>query len=399
VRNATLQPGFPYLWVQYRYGTGELDAGQRVREYRKYAVGLTPGGREYDVTRLEFSPTVVAGEWLQLIEGANGEDKSVYQSQYPLWRLGARYTGWAALSGEPYLASALEAWSWARDPFLLIYRYQPVYAETPDGPWGYGLLAVGVFDPRSRTLRILSHEGLVEVYDTGSYPHRVDAEWLGYGIDWVRGTLRCDFPPLTGDMAIWGPMEVPGLSLDDTTPAGMPFYDLPLSGYWQNRLGGEPLSQFLVEGSVRVRIDVDGDFQPDRTLTEVACTPRDYTDEFQVGLDEEATGGLDPLGPTYGWIRVPEHLATSDPSAGVRATDIPYYYIDFRWRSNGIWVDGEEHTDKISAYYRTAAVLDISLGVTKAGMSVGTEQIAQAVTMTRRVKLRNALREIRYAEE
>jgi len=76
------------------------------------------------------------------------------------------------------------------------------------------------------------------------------------------------------------------------------------------------------------------------------------------------------------------------------------YYIDFLWRSNGLWADGVEYPDLVSAYYRTAAVLDISLTVTRAdpGAQAG-QRIAQSAHMMRRVKLRNLLREIRYAED
>jgi hypothetical protein len=59
----------------------------------------------------------------------------------------------------------------------------------------------------------------------------------------------------------------------------------------------------------------------------------------------------------------------------------------------------DEKPDLISAYYRTVAVIDISITVTRAdlGASAG-QRIAQSAHLTRRVKLRNLLREIRYEE-
>jgi prepilin-type N-terminal cleavage/methylation domain-containing protein len=405
MRNETLQPGFPYLWIQYQLAEGLLEGGQAARAYRDYAVALTPSTVDFDVTRLEFRPTVVAGEWLQLIGGASGEDKSVYQSQYPLWRLGAPYTGWAALSGEAYLGPAMEQWYWARDPFLLIYRYRPDDPANQSGSWGYGLFAVGAFDPRTRTLKVMNPEGLEEVYDSGLYPYRPAAAWSAFGVDWVKGTLRSDFPSPGDEQSMWGerPIILPnaglGLSFTRTVAeSSQDVVDVPLLQSWGYRSGGAALRHFVVPGSVRVRVGRGG--APERTLTEVFCTPRDYSDQFQVGSDERSLGDEDPslssIAPRYGWIRLPARLAGGTPADDPNVS----YHVDFRWRNNGVWVNGEEHPDKISAYYRTAAVLDISIGVRKAGMRRrGGERVTQAVNMTRRVKLRNAFREVRHAEE
>ena len=59
----------------------------------------------------------------------------------------------------------------------------------------------------------------------------------------------------------------------------------------------------------------------------------------------------------------------------------------------------EEKPDLVSAYYRTAAVLDVTVTVTRADPSATVGQrVAQSAHLTRRVKLRNLLREIRYEE-
>jgi hypothetical protein len=66
--------------------------------------------------------------------------------------------------------------------------------------------------------------------------------------------------------------------------------------------------------------------------------------------------------------------------------------------------------DLISAYYRTAAVLDINLSVTRADPAaatrpsfisewLGVQAVGQAAHMSRRVKLQNLLRRIQYAED
>jgi hypothetical protein len=59
----------------------------------------------------------------------------------------------------------------------------------------------------------------------------------------------------------------------------------------------------------------------------------------------------------------------------------------------------DEKPDLISAYYRTAAVIDLSITVTRADVSATAgKRVAQSAHLTRRVKLRNLLREIRYEQ-
>ena len=188
LRNATLQPGFPYLYVQRQLATRQITGLEAARLYRDYRVALTPSSLDYDVSDLRFNPTVVAGEWLRPVESSGSKDYSVYRSRYPLWRLGAPYTGWAQLSDDPYVHQALEGLTWARDPFLLIYRFVP-------GANTYELRAVGAFDPRSRTMKIIDPQTATEIYDTGAYPYRAGEAAFAFGIDWIDGALRCDFPP------------------------------------------------------------------------------------------------------------------------------------------------------------------------------------------------------------
>jgi hypothetical protein len=60
-----------------------------------------------------------------------------------------------------------------------------------------------------------------------------------------------------------------------------------------------------------------------------------------------------------------------------------------------------EHPDLVAAYYRTAAVIDISITVARADASRTTatgERVSQSVHMTQRVKLRNAVREVHDVE-
>ena len=114
-----------------------------------------------------------------------------------------------------------------------------------------------------------------------------------------------------------------------------------------------------------------------------------------MGLDLPDNLALDDL--QYGWLRVPETLAGLTPA--VTST----FYVDFRWRSNGVVRAGmtlaEEKPDLVSAYYRTAAVLDVTITVTRADSSaMAGQRVAQSAHLTRRVKLRNLLREIRYEE-
>lgn len=199
------------------------------------------------------------------------------------------------------------------------------------------------------------------------------------------------------------PLGISGEDLQAWTLAepAQTVYDYPLLGHWADREGGDGLIAFLVEDTVRVRVDTDGDtlHLPDRTLSRVFCTPREGSDQFQVGLDplDQGYGDTVSEAPRYGWIRLPEQLAGGlDPTACT-------IYVDFRWRDNGVVPAGgtleDERPDLISAYYRTAAVLDISITVTRADPgATGGQRIAQSAQMTRRVKVRNLLREIRYEE-
>ncbi len=393
-RNATLQPGFPYLWVQYQLESGAISYAEAARLYRDHVVALTPNATDYDVSQLEFNPTVVAGEWLRPVEISASKDYSVYRARYPLWRLGAPYTGWANLSDDPenqYVAAALQEMPWARDPFLLIYRY-----ETAEG--NYLLNALGVFDPRTRTMRIIDPGTRGEIYDTGSYPYRSALASVAFGVDWIDGSLRCDFPPPGTEYQMYEeePVEMLGADLTLAIPDGsQTVYEAPLMSAWSARSAGEALSTFLNADSIQVRADTTGDGVPDRALAQVYCVPRDNSDEFQVGLDLPDNIGTSPL--TYGWLRLPEHLAGyADPT-------LCTFWVDFRWRNNGVVPAGmtlaQEKPDLISAYYRTAAVLDITITVTRADPSATAGQrVAQSAHLTRRVKLRNLLREIRYEE-
>jgi hypothetical protein len=79
------------------------------------------------------------------------------------------------------------------------------------------------------------------------------------------------------------------------------------------------------------------------------------------------------------------------------------FYVEFRWRSNGVVPAGmtmeEERPDLVSAYYRTAAVVDIKITVSRADPGAPpSTRISQSTQLTRRVKLRNLLREVRYEE-
>ena len=394
-RNATLQPGYPYLDVQYALATGAITYAEAARLYRDSVVALTPNASDYDVSQIEFNPTVVAGEWLRPVEGSASTDYSVYRARYPLWRLGAPYTGWANLSDDPYIDTALEAMPWARDPFLLIYTYESIGV----GVGAYELNAIGAFDPRTRTMRIIDPETGADLYDTGSYPYRSPISSLAFGIDWIDGSLRCDFPPSGTEEQMYNeePVELPGATFTSVLlpSSSQNVYEAPLMAAWSARSAGEALSTFLNPDSLQVRVDTTGDGVPDRTLTQVFCVPRENTDEFQMGLDLPDDIGTDPL--QYGWLRVPETLAGS----ALAATSI--FYVDFRWRSNGVVPAGmtlaEEKPDLVSAYYRTAAVLDVTITVTRADPSATVGQrIAQSAHLTRRVKLRNLLREIRYED-
>jgi len=412
---ATIQAGYPYLAVQYGVRSGEMTQAEGVRRYRDLVVGMTPNAVDYDVTSVEFQPLVVSGEWLTPASSGDGDDRSVYHTRYPLLRLGAPYTGWASLSQAP-IPVPKWAQTWARYPFVLIYRYQ-----TQGGY--YAVAAVGCFDPRSRTMRVIepvrrgiSDEGqrTAEIYDTGGYPYRLAPGVtgstpiaFGIGLDgWIEGAFRFDFPP-PGEaeaMANDSPVHVLGSSLNPATvtvgETTVTVYEWPLMQVWRDREGGDTLTSFLLPDSVQVRVHdyhgLNDEESPERVLTQVYCTPRSGLDEFQVGLDPTARASDGAL--RYGVIRLPERLADK----GKFATE-HHYRVDFRWRSNGVWArtagypNGQEFPDLMCAYYRSAAVLDVSLTVTRANPGARTVQrVAQSAHLTRRVKLPNALRKISY---
>ncbi len=393
LRNSTLQPGFPYLWVQDRLAKREISQADAARLYRDYVVALTPSVADYDVSELSFDPTVVSGEWLRPAGSGATSDRSVYRARYPLWRLGAPYTGWAEFSEDEYVRTALQNLTWARDPFLLIYRFIPS-SNT------YELRAIGAFDPRSRTMKIIDPATEQEIYDTGVYPYRTATQPFGLSVDWIDGSLHCDFPPL-GDQDIMsnsGPLVLAGSELVSQTLAGPPtrtVFEAPLGAVWASRNAGADLAAFIDPESIKVRIDVNGDAIPDRTLAQVYTTPRDYLDECKVGLATPDNATPDDL--KYGYIRLPEHLA------GGTIANSCTYYVDFRWRDNGVVPAGValsgEKPDLVSAYYRTAAVIDISITVTRADQSATAgKRVAQSAHLTRSVKLRNLIREVRYEQ-
>jgi len=396
-RSATLQPGYPYLDVQYRLANGTITQTQASRLYRDNVVALTPNATEYDVSQLEFTPYVVAGEWLRPVRGTEKSDYSTYRARYPLWRLGAPYTGWAQLSDDPFVHDLLRQLPWARDPFLLIYRY-----DTSQG--AYALHAIGAFDPRTRTMKVLDTNTQSEVYDTGQYPYRPAIASTAFGVDWIDASLLCAFPPEGDETAMKGgaPYMFVGGELQPATAGDSTVivYDKALRVEWANRTGGDALTSFVNPESVEVRVDTNGDGVPERTLTRVFCTPRSGWDEFQLGVDPAELGKNSPAAkaPEYGYIRLPQWLAGSsmDPRNFT-------YYADFRWRGNGVVPAGgtltDEKPDLISAYYRTASVIDITITVTRANpAATAGQKVAQSAHMTRRVKLRNLLREIRYEE-
>ena len=417
LRTTSLQPGYPYLDIQYQLANGWLPLEQAARPYRDLVVGMTPNAVDYDVTDLAFQPLVVSGEWLSPASGGESDDYSVYRTRYPLLRLGAPYTGWASFAGGaeaiPLPASVRD---WARDPFLLIYRFVSGELES-----GYQLRAIGCFDPRSRTMRVLSYPEVAQVpdwhqaqlYDTGAYPYRIapleaSSPWVAFGTGlngWVEGSFRFDFPPpadlpadmkerfhTPDEMEALEPMYVFRTRLQKQALAvGAPVYQVALLNVWEQRSGGDPLAYFLLPDSVRVRIDSDGDGRPDRALTQVYCTPRAGLDQFQVGTEPLAPGGTDVVQPKYGIIRLPERLADGE------LADTHDLWVDFRWRSNGVWMNGREYPDLICAYYRSAAVLEVSVTVTRADPGARPSQrVAQSAHLTRRVKLHNVLREVSY---
>jgi hypothetical protein len=59
-----------------------------------------------------------------------------------------------------------------------------------------------------------------------------------------------------------------------------------------------------------------------------------------------------------------------------------------------------ERPDLMVAYYRTDAVIDISMTVVRADPTAPPRtRVTQSAYLTRRVKLHNLLREIRYGED
>jgi hypothetical protein len=141
------------------------------------------------------------------------------------------------------------------------------------------------------------------------------------------------------------------------------------------------------------------------TLRQVDCAPRDGRDEFELGTDPNPNTSIS-LAVPYGQIRLPKTLASADSTGKVTTVDA-IFIIDFRWRNNSVMTKYTtatlasmvEKPDIIAAYYRTDAIVDVSLSVSRADPSapVG-KRIAQSVFLTRKVKLHNLLREIRYAE-
>lgn len=395
LRNVTLQPGFPYLAVQYQLHEDAIDEAEATRAYRDYVVGLTPNALDYDASHLEFAPAVVAGEWLRPLAEPTGVDYSVYRSRYPLWRLGAPYTGWASIA-EDQLLGFLDTLYWARDPFLLIHRWEPEQQR-------YLLRAAGVFDPRTRTMRIMNLGAAggepAAIYDTAEYPYVSPTAWIAFGIDWIDGSLHCALPPWADRASMQAELPYavgPGLLAVDSSPEGQTIYNLGLPPWAARMIDGTAFSAFILSDSVEVYADTfDGsDFTglPDRLLTQVECTPREGMDQFQLGTDPSAAAFTH--GPHYGWLRFPQTLGD-----GVDA-NLHTFWIDYRWRNNGYWESDVEYPDLISAYYRTAAVIDISLSVIRADLSARAGQrISQSANMTRRVKLRNLVREIRHAED
>jgi type II secretory pathway pseudopilin PulG len=427
-RNRTLQPGYPYTALMYNSGGKGLTAEQ-IRVYRSLVVAMTPNAPEYDVPQISFNPTAVSGERLRPIDGQNGPNGCVYRSRYPLWRQGTAYTGWSALSSNPQVINTMKALGidqWARDPFLLIAHYLP---GQPGSPGYYQMQALGAFDPRTRTMKVLD---LVRggFYDTGANiatrddPTTLIANrkpWFGFSVDWVDGSLRFDFPagrcvnypsgapspyariaadPLAGDF-----VRVP---LDRQPPV---IAGTPPPGYWEGRAAGSDLLAFVVPDSVSVRrVEITQDLVSKKwqmktisALKQVDCAPREGRDEFQLGTDPEASAVV-----PYGWIRLPKSLATGN-IAGSKDTQTATFIIEFRWRNNSVMTKYAptvtvppkmvEKPDIIAAYYRTDAIVDVSISVSRADPSapVG-KRIAQSAFMTRRVKVHNLLREIRYGE-
>ncbi len=247
--SATAQPGYPYLEATWTYASNSAYLN---RFYRDHVKPLTPNSQDYDVTALSFEPLVVSGEWLSPALGHDNQDKSVYLARYPLWRLGVPYKSWTALQGDDTLVTRisqeLNARGWTpRDPFLLIYRWAVDPTKTNGG--AYGLVGVGAFDTRSRTLKVLNPDvnGAPWLfYDTYNYPVRAQDAVLGLNVDWVNGSLRWDFPPVQQNPTTLAmetaerPMKVPVQGSGFVVPADWPsaqskVYDYQLSDVWASR--------------------------------------------------------------------------------------------------------------------------------------------------------------------
>ena len=243
-----------------------------------------------------------------------------------------------------------------------------------------------------------------KLYDTYDYPYReLSASQPSFSVDWVQGSLRFDFPPYTDSPAhVERALKQDELTFASYPAAGQTNWDVSLGfpwNLWNGRLTGEPLEAFVLSDTVTVRVDSDGDGQPDKALKRVYRTPREGSDEFQLGLDPDTTkADLPSAGPRYGWIRLPKQLSLQGIAVEANEANLWVYY---RWRSNGVVSLGEtlaeEHPDLISAYYRTASVIDVGLSVTRTDplATTSSQRLAPSVHMTRRVKLRNAVREIR----
>jgi prepilin-type N-terminal cleavage/methylation domain-containing protein len=422
LRHRTMQPGYPYLAMKYQYGANTTEFA---RHYRDAVVGLTPSGEDYDVRSLSFQPMVVSGEWLTPAQGKLGPDKSTYIARYPLWRLGTALAGWSSLSEYLPVPITQEISQVAYDPFLLIYHYNPAadvnYRQ-------YMLKSVCWFDRRSRSMRVwdvvADGEGRVtggtEVYDTSDYPYRSSTKGTAFNVDWMRGTVRFDFPPYTelsnaglNNAAESGTYDRP-VRLEPSEGLNRPMtevqvgttrcYDAPLQVQWKTRTdAGTAFDYLLMPDTLTVQVDTDDDNKPDRTLKQVAREPRDYSDEYRLGTDPDVAYSDAAQGLGYGCIRLPRYLAGGELVAGHPER----VWVYFRWRSNGMVLPTAlesppaEHPDLVAAYYRTAAVIDIGITVARAdaGRTTATgERVSQSVHMTRRVKLPNAVREVHEVE-
>jgi type II secretory pathway pseudopilin PulG len=428
-RNRTLQPGYPYTALMYNSSGKGLTTDQ-IRQYRSLVVAMTPNAPEYDVPQMSFNPTAVSGERLRPIDDASGPNGCVYRSRYPLWRQGTTYTGWSALASNPQVINTMKGLGmdqWARDPFLLIAHYVP---GQPGSPGYYLMQALGAFDPRTRTMKVVD---LVRggFYDTITLPENRGSpaaiyasagvnqpSRFGFSVDWVDGSLRFDFPAtrvvypsgtLTPPPTL--PQALPTTLVLDSTST---YYTAPLDAYWAKYTPGNDLLALVVPDSVTVRrveyvknppTTGPTQMRTISTLRQVDCAPRDGRDEFELGTDPNPNTSIS-LAVPYGQIRLPKTLASADSTGKVTTVDA-IFIIDFRWRNNSVMTKYTtatlasmvEKPDIIAAYYRTDAIVDVSLSVSRADPSapVG-KRIAQSVFLTRKVKLHNLLREIRYAD-